>query len=210
MHQFASFKYMQNEADKDAVVADEISKAMEMVPKLRVRYAGRTYPAEKFAVQRAEKYFKQQQSCLLPAYELFYVWNIFSMLRRDSRLLHPIAERVELELQSFDTQVRDVEDKCVLLLLRGVCAKYLKDYDKAIESLSEVVKLENEPSLKKAYVVPHSTLELGLVYKALGDNKEAKYWIEKARSSRSTKYLLEALVQLKAHGAIRQITEGRE
>ena len=201
---------MKNEVDRSPDVAAEIRKAMEMVPQLRVRYAGRTYPAEKFSVQRSEKFFKQHETCLLPAYELFYVWNIFSMLKRDSRLLYPIADRVERELEKFDDEVRDIEDKCVLLLLRGVCAKYLKDYDKAIESLAEVVKLENEPSLKKAYVVPHATLELGLVYKALGDKKEAKYWIEKARSSRSTKYLLEALVQLKAHGAIRQISEGRE
>lgn len=210
MHQFASFKYMQNEIEKSPAIAAEISQAMAAVPELRVRYAGRTYPAEKFSVQRAEKFFQQNETCLLPAYELFYVWNIFSMLKRDSRLLYPIADRVERELESFDDEVRDVEDRCVLLLLRGVCAKYLKDYDKAIESLSQVVQLENEHSLKKAYVVPHSTLELGLVYKALGDMKAAKYWIEKSRSSRSSKYLLEALVQLKAHGAIRQISEGRE
>lgn len=210
MHQWAAFTYMRNEEAQDAAVTAEISRAMEMVPKLRVRYAGRTYPAEKFSLMRAEKYFAQDESCQLPAYELFYVWNIFSMLKRDSRLLQPIADRVDRELESFDSDKRDMEDKCVLLLLRGVCAKYLKDYEKAIESLSQVVKLENESCLKKAYVVPHSTLELGLVYKALGDNKSAKHWIEKARTSRSSRYLLEALVQLKAHGAMRQIAEGKE
>ena len=202
--------YMQNEKDQDPSVAAEISRAMETVPKLRVRYAGRTYPAEKFSLKRAEKYFAQQESCQLPAYELFYVWNIFSMLRRDERLLLPILTRVDQELEHFDEDKRDIEDKCVLLLLRGVCAKYLKDYEKALQSLTQVVQLENEASLKKAYVVPHSTLELGLVYKELGDEKEAKHWIEKARSSRSSRYLLEALVQLKAHGAMRQLTEARQ
>ena len=197
--------YMENEKTQDPEIADEIAKAMELVPKLRVRYAGRTFPMEKFALQRAEKFFTQQQTCLVPAYELFHVWSIFPMLKRDQKLLQPIADRLDSELQNFDPKIRDFEDKCVLLFLRGVCARFQRQYDLSIECLTEVSRQENEPSLRKSYVVPHAMLELGLVLKEMGDLKQAKQWIEKARSGRPTKYLLEALVQLKAHGAIREI-----
>ena len=208
MHIYASFKYMQNETVNDPAIKKEIATAMAQVEGLRKRYAGRTYPAEKLAIERSKKYFAQNGTCTLPAFELFYVWNVFSMLKRNPKLIQPIADMIE-EKMSVGDEKRDLEDHCVLLLLRGVCAKHLKEYGKAIQSLTQVMELEDEACLKRSYVVPHSTIELGLVYIEMGDLEKGRYWVEKAKSCRSSKYLLEALVQLKVHSALRQIDELR-
>lgn len=206
MHFYASFKYMQNESAQDPVITREIASAMSQVEGLRKRYAGRTYPPEKLAIERSKKFFDQNETCILPAFELFYVWNVFSMMKRDPDLMQPIANMIEEKIRNPGDD-RDLEDQCVLLLLRGVCARHLKDYETAIQSLSQVVEMEDEDSLKRSYVVPHSAIELGLTFIDMGDLEQGKNWVERAKSCRNSKYLLEALVQLKAHSALRQIQE---
>lgn len=206
MHTYACFLYMHNEKAQDPEIKKQIMNAMAQVEGLRKRYAGRTYPPEKFAIVRAQRFLAQGGTCVLPAFELFYVWNVFTMLRHDTRLIQPIADMIEEKIK-IKNETLDLEDRCVLLLLRAVCAKYLKEYGKAIQSLTQVMELEDEPCLKHSYVVPHSTLELGLVYIEMGDLEKGQHWIEKAKSCRSSKYLLEALVQLKAHSALRTISE---
>lgn len=62
----------------------------------------------------------------------------------------------------------------------------------------------SEKQLGKSYLVPHAYMELGLVYKNLKMISESRASIEKAKSTKS-KYLLEALIQLKAHGALKQL-----
>ena len=38
------------------------------VPSLRVRYAGKTLPPEKYCLVRSEKYFRQKEALVLPAF----------------------------------------------------------------------------------------------------------------------------------------------
>ena len=206
MHLYASLKYMHNEKVNDARIGEEIRDAMSRVEGLRKRYAGRSYPAEKFAVERAKKFFIQDHRMLLPMFELFYVWNVFAMMRRDPQLLRPIINMINDKLQVVDKE-GDLEDKCILLFLRGVCAKYLSDYQQAVASLNQALELGSHASLQRSYVVPHSLMELGLVHKDMGDLKQSRSFIEQAKSNRSPKYLLEALVHLKAHSVLRQIDE---
>lgn len=83
---------------------DQISKALEEVPTLKKRFAGKSLPQEKLAVDRALK-FKQsggESGLLLPAYELLYIWNGFSMTNGKRELLDPILEDVEKEIACFE------------------------------------------------------------------------------------------------------------
>lgn len=276
MHQVAVFKIMQKFELGHLEVDEEIIQAMEQVPKLRKRYCGKSFPMEKFAVERALQFLaeveklnpeksanpenlqkigselKRPKTSPLPVYELFYVWNIFSMTANDSSLLEPILENLELNIRSlapldlsmsqlaesrqwerrksdfrpstsrkaYERQISAqptserkiserrnsalisaVEERCRLLFLKGVCCKFLRRFEEAIECFEFIVT--NESMLGKSYLVPHSFLELGLVYRALKCNKEARVWIEKARAR--SKYLLEALIQMKAHGVLRQM-----
>lgn len=110
------------------------------MPKLRKRYAGKTFPAEKFAILRSEQFFKKNQSCRAPAYELFYVWNIFSMISKDDNLLRPIHERLCRELEKIHENNEDDEDeKYTLYLLKGVTSKYLREHESAIECFNQIL-----------------------------------------------------------------------
>lgn len=95
-----------------------MSEFVRNVPKLKIRYAGKTIPAEKFAITQSEKYFSQNQMLLLPALvsikdymgfqtsihllfnfkEFLYIWNIFATIGNSPKILNPILERVEKAL----------------------------------------------------------------------------------------------------------------
>lgn len=206
MHLYACLKFMGNEKVKDDRVSDEVIEAMSRVEGLRKRYAGRSYPAEKFAVERAKKFLQRDHQMILPVFELFYVWNVFAMMKTDPNLLRPIVDRIDEKLLVVDTE-GDREDKCVLLFLKGVSAKYLRDYASAVRSLNQAIQLGRDDRLQRTYILPHALMELGLVHKGMGDLKQSRSFIEQAKSHRSSKYLLEALVHLKAHSVLRQIDE---
>lgn len=78
---------------------DEIAKLMETVPSLRVRIAGKTVPAEKFAIVRSGKFLELGNKLTLPSLEFLYIWNIFVYLRNCPSELEKLLERVELESQ---------------------------------------------------------------------------------------------------------------
>lgn len=109
------------------------------MPKLRKRYAGKTFPAEKYAVEKSNQFFERNFTCVAPAYELFYVWNIFSMTSKDESLLKPICQRLDKSLAElpFDSPV---DERCTLLLLKGVSSKYMKDYEDAVKCFNEILE----------------------------------------------------------------------
>lgn len=45
----------------------EISQLLRQVPDLRVRFAGKTVPAEKFAIVQSQRYFNHNNQLVLPA-----------------------------------------------------------------------------------------------------------------------------------------------
>lgn len=91
---------------------DEIRAIMETVPKLRIRYAGKTIPAEKFAITRAERFCSAGASnrLALPALEFLYIWNVFCTLRNSPRQLERLMQRIELEIELIREQMAR-EDK---------------------------------------------------------------------------------------------------
>lgn len=58
---------------------------------------------------------------------------------------------------------------------------------------------------KGSYLLPHAALELGLTYMILEKKDDARHWIEKSREF--PKFLMEALLHLKAHSALRQLSD---
>lgn len=81
----------------------EISEFMKKIPSLRVRLAGKTIPAEKFAIVRSAKFLQENNRLTIPALEYFYIWNNFVYIRNCNSELERMLERVELELEHIQS-----------------------------------------------------------------------------------------------------------
>lgn len=83
----------------------EVRAIIEQVPELRIRYAGKTIPAEKFAITRSAKFLKQKNRLSLPALEFLYVWNIFTILKNSPAQVEKLLDRVEQEISYIETKL---------------------------------------------------------------------------------------------------------
>lgn len=114
-YQYATFKYAQLVEDYRQSLVNraefedrlkEISEIIERVPKLRVRLAGKTIPAEKFAIMRTEKFFQQSNRLTLPTLEFLYIWNIFVTLRNSPQIVERLLIRINSEIDHIECQMK--------------------------------------------------------------------------------------------------------
>lgn len=74
-YQYSTFLYMIMTEQNKPQLREQINELLKRVPKLRVRFAGKTIPAEKFAILQSEKYFEKNEKLLLPAIVSFQIKN---------------------------------------------------------------------------------------------------------------------------------------
>lgn len=84
---------------------EEIVAIMKQVPELRIRYAGKTIPAEKFAITRSMKFIEQQNELALPALEFLYIWNIFAFLKNSPKQVELLLKRIDSEIEFIEAQI---------------------------------------------------------------------------------------------------------
>ncbi|KAI1291920.1 Tetratricopeptide repeat protein 39B [Halotydeus destructor] len=205
----ASFLYMQMIEDNQPELKDEISQEMRSIPKLRKRISGKTIPLEKLAIACSGKYFRQNECLSLPAYEVFYFLNIFAHTGGRHELIKPMLARIEKDLSKFDT-VKDTKDAeldnyALLTLLKGVCKKYMKDYQAATDCFNEVIRVQDQVK-HDTYIAPHAALELGITYVEWDKIAESKVWLEKAKNDYKG-FLVEVLVHLRTHAALLEVAD---
>jgi tetratricopeptide (TPR) repeat protein len=209
MYQYACFKFMILEEkgqimDEDAMV--EIREALQKVPELKKKIAGRTIPPEKFAITKTNEFLSGKSEMILPALELFYIWNIYGAAAKKPELLDPFIEMIDDKIQSLKGKS---EAYYTMLLLKGVCLRNQEKNEQAIDCFTSI--LEDESKIKSVtYIPPHAAFELGLTHMNVKNYKDAKRWLERARDHYSG-FLVESLVHLRIHGALsklREITRG--
>ena len=207
---------------------EEIVKIMKSVPDLRIRYAGKTIPAEKFAITRSIKFLQQANRLSLPALEFLYIWNVFSTLKNSPQQVEKLLRRIEDEIEHIEqvksSSSRDQsaatdqdddhtndhclqdhwdDDLALMLLLRGMCLKQLSREEEAERSFMEV--MEAEPRIQMdTFLVPHTAMELAVLNLGRRRFEAARQWIRSARQN-YTGYLLETIVHFRLHAASRLI-----
>jgi tetratricopeptide (TPR) repeat protein len=206
--QYAVFTFMRMKEEKDQGLEQEVTHAMELIPKLRKRYAGKTIPLEKFAIQLSEKYTRRGGHLILPAYEMFYFFNVFSHTGGLALHLDPIISDLNQALDNLIVKngKRAGDDEALLNLLKGVCFRYKGMFTEAVACFREV--LENESRVQwDLYIPPRAALELGVTYIQMGLLEEGRHWLRRVRDEYKGYQSGDALTLIRIHVAFRDLKQ---
>uniref|UniRef100_A0A8C4YLK6 Tetratricopeptide repeat domain 39A n=1 Tax=Gopherus evgoodei TaxID=1825980 RepID=A0A8C4YLK6_9SAUR len=156
---------------------------LRQVSSFKQKIAGKSPPTEKFAIRKARRYKGSRPVPLpVPALEMMYMWNGFTVLGKQRELLEGTLEtltRAEKKLQeSPGNRIEyQTDDRCLLLLLKGLCMKHLQSPAEAEACFSAVEKRLRYDH----YLVPNALLELSLLHLAQGRSEEAVPLLRRAR-----------------------------
>ncbi|KAG5881487.1 hypothetical protein JTB14_029154 [Gonioctena quinquepunctata] len=205
--------YSYNKAVVMLMIKDELSPAelgeidglMENVLKYKQKIAGKSLPMEKFAVKRADRYFKQNRSLVLPIIELMMFWNIFKIFKKPS-LATNILKIIEKYLKEvnrsskFSPSEYDNDNKAVILLAQGTCLRHMGSPLQGMECLEEVISLKKS-LVEDHYVIPYAIVELALIEWQNGKKDWAIAALIDARKN-YTGYAMESRLQFRIHTAL--------
>nr|XP_033775049.1 tetratricopeptide repeat protein 39B isoform X2 [Geotrypetes seraphini] len=184
---------------------EDIVALFRQVEGLKQRIAGKSIPTEKFAVRKSRRYNSATPvKLVLPALEMMYVWNGFTIAgkRRDiTEMLLSTVEKGEATLQNEKNPTEYYEDdQCLVQLLKGLCLKYLGKLLLAELCFSQVIKSEKRLKYDH-YLVPFTYYELGLLYKERGERDKAIKHIETAKTNYKD-YSMESRLHFRIHAAL--------
>ncbi|BES91165.1 IHypothetical protein2 [Nesidiocoris tenuis] len=189
----------------DPAVSQEIQYLVKSIPLWKQRIAGKSLPIEKFCIKKCERFKAQQNTLVLPAIELLYVWNYFKVLSKRQSLSQAVYKLVLQHLVDFDegkysgTQF-EYDNQALLLLLKGSCLHIMKRPYQAEECLKSVISLEKQIK-DDLYIIPFALVELALVYHTQEDTKKAIQVLENVKKN-YTGYSLESRLHFRIHSAL--------
>ncbi|CAG11466.1 unnamed protein product [Tetraodon nigroviridis] len=117
---------------------------MWQVDGLRMRIAGKSIPTEKFAAKKAQRYSSATPAKLpVPALEMMYVWNGFTVVGKRPSLTQNILatlEEADEELKNDPNPTEyHLDDRCVIQLLKGLCFRHLGCLVQAEDCFNHVI-----------------------------------------------------------------------
>ncbi|XP_068090934.1 tetratricopeptide repeat protein 39B isoform X2 [Hyperolius riggenbachi] len=184
---------------------EDLVALFRQVEGLKQRIAGKSIPTEKFAVRKSRRYSAANPvKLVLPALEMMYVWNGFTIVGRRSDLTENLLvtiEKAEVALQN-ETNPSEFygDDQCLVQLLKGLCLKHLGRLLQSELCFNQVI--QSEKRLKyDHYLVPFTYYELGLLYKQQGDRDKAIRSIETAKTNYKD-YSMESRLHFRIHAAL--------
>ncbi|RWS06370.1 tetratricopeptide repeat protein 39B-like protein, partial [Dinothrombium tinctorium] len=180
-YQFAVFKMMQMEYEKRSDLKNVIKDSIKSVVKLKKRYAGKTIPQEKFICTRAAQYAENEREPLVVLMELFYVWNVFAMTSDSKSLIDPLLQKIDNKLIELRSKKTINDEIALLTLVKGVLLRNLGAYDAAENCFKFMIEMEDDIQ-RDTYIVPHSSLELGITHLKAGKYDQAEECLEKTKS----------------------------
>ncbi|KAF7223575.1 tetratricopeptide repeat protein 39B [Nothobranchius furzeri] len=186
-------------------LGENVVALFRQVEGLRIRIAGKSIPTEKFAAKKAQRYIAPIPGKLVvPALEMMYVWNGFTVVGKRPEL----TENILSTLEKAEEQLRNnpapseyqLDDQCVVQLLKGLCLTQLGRLVQAEICFNYVIS--SEKNIKgDTYLVPFTMYELGLLHKQKGDVRTAITVIEKAKMNYRD-YSMESRLHFRIHAAL--------
>uniref|UniRef100_A0A673W7G6 Tetratricopeptide repeat protein 39B n=1 Tax=Salmo trutta TaxID=8032 RepID=A0A673W7G6_SALTR len=178
---------------------ENVEQLFRQVESLRLRIAGKSIPTEKFAAKKAQRYSAATPvTLLIPAVEMIYVWNGFTIVGKRPELTESILVTIKkAEEQLKNPSEYHVDDQCMVQMLKGLCLRHLGRLDQAQLCFTRVISSENGIKHDR-YLVPYSMYELGLLYKQQGDLGKATTTIKNAKLNYKG-YSMESRLHFRIH-----------
>ncbi|KAM9329016.1 tetratricopeptide repeat protein 39B [Gastrophryne carolinensis] len=184
---------------------EDVVALFRQVEGLKQRIAGKSIPTEKFAVRKSRRYSAANPvKLVVPALEMMYVWNGFTIVGRRADLTESLLITIEKAETTMQNEKNPSEyygdDQCLVQLLKGLCLKHLGRLLQAELCFNQVI--QSEKRLKyDHYLVPFSCYELGLLYKQQGNKDKAIQLIEIAKTNYKD-YSMESRLHFRIHAAL--------
>ncbi|XP_049427343.1 tetratricopeptide repeat protein 39B-like [Epinephelus fuscoguttatus] len=184
---------------------ENVVEIFRQVEGLRLRIAGKSIPTEKFAAHKAERYSSSNPvKLVVPALEMMYVWNGFTVVGKRPELTKSILttlEKAEEELRDDPNPSEyHMDDVCVIQLLKGLCLRHMGHLVQAELCFNHVIASESDIK-HDSYLVPFTMYELGLLHKQKGDFNTAITMIENAKTNYKN-YHMESRLHFRIHAAL--------
>uniref|UniRef100_A0A8C5FGV0 Tetratricopeptide repeat protein 39B n=1 Tax=Gadus morhua TaxID=8049 RepID=A0A8C5FGV0_GADMO len=201
MYQKAALLSMLPDAEVEAM-GQNAEDLFKQVEGLRLRIAGKSVPTEKFAAKKAQRCSSSRPTKpVLPALEMMYVWNGFTIVGKRPELTYSILSTIQkAEDQLASQSDHHVDDQCVVQLLKGLCLRQLGSLDEAEGCFNQVISSEQQIKYDD-YLVPFTMYELGLIYKQRGDTHKAVELLEKIKVTYKD-YSMESRLHFRIHAAL--------
>ncbi|XP_047434614.1 tetratricopeptide repeat protein 39B-like [Mugil cephalus] len=186
-------------------LGENVVELFRQVEGLRIRIAGKSVPTEKFAAKKAQRYSSSVPvKLVVPALEMMYVWNGFTVVGKRPRLTEGILSTLEKAEEQHRNDPNPSEyhldDQCVIQLLKGLCLRHLGRLVQAEICFNHVIS--SEDAIKHDnYLVPFTMYELGILHKQKGDINKAITVIENAKSNYKD-YSMESRLHFRIHAAL--------
>lgn len=139
---------------------------------------------EKFAIKKADRFFQQNNSLILPMIELMYLWNAFKTLKTSFQLAENILKLIEGAIRNLSCTVPcnkyDNDNRAMLLLLKGACLRQMGSPLQALECLETAISLSKEIQ-EDTYIIPYAIVELALLERDAGNDDKAILALEDAK-----------------------------
>lgn len=184
---------------------ENVVELFKQVDGLRLRIAGKSIPTEKFAAKKAQRYTSPNPvKLVVPALEMMYVWNGFTVVGKRPELTESILTTLKTAEQTLKDSPTPseyhVDDQCVVQLLKGLCHRELGRLEQAELCFNYVINSENEIK-NNSYLVPFTLYELGLLHKQKGDFNKAIEVMENVKTNYKD-YNMESRLHFRIHAAL--------
>ncbi|XP_035273358.1 tetratricopeptide repeat protein 39B-like [Anguilla anguilla] len=204
MFQKAAILSMLPEEDVEKT-GENVVELFRQVDGLMLRLVGKSIPTEKFVARKARRYSSSPPVPLtVPALEMMYVWNGFSIVGKRAELTANLLTTLETAEQHLSKASCPSEyhfdDQNLLQMLKGLCLKHLGRLPQAELCFTQVISSEKKINFDH-YLVPFSMYELGLIYKLQGDFPKATSVLENAKLNYKD-YSMESRLHFRIHAAL--------